>query len=120
MKKTFLINFSVVIMGILLSFKSFAEEIISKASYYGAEHHGKFMANGKRFNMYALTAAHKHLKLGTSVKVTNTNNNKSVVVTITDRGPFKSHRDLDLSYAAFHHIANISAGVIPVKYVVVN
>ena len=46
------------------------------ASWYGHPHHGKKMANGKRYNMYALTAAHRTLKLGTKVRVTNLNNNK--------------------------------------------
>ena len=75
------------------------------ASWYGYPHHGKKMANGKRYNMYALTAAHRTLKLGTKVRVTNLNNNKSVVVIIEDRGPFVRGRIIDLSFAAKTKIA---------------
>lgn len=63
------------------------------------------MANGKRYNMYALTAAHRTLKLGTKVRVTNLNNNKSVVVIIEDRGPYVRGRIIDLSFAAKTKIA---------------
>lgn len=75
------------------------------ASWYGHPHHGKKMANGKRYNMYALTAAHRTLKLGTKVRVTNLNNNKSVVVIIEDRGPYVRGRIIDLSFAAKTKIA---------------
>jgi len=70
------------------------------ASWYGKAHHGHKTASGKIYNMYEMTAAHKTLKLGTRVKVTNLNNKKSVIVIITDRGPFVRGRIIDLSYAA--------------------
>ena len=70
------------------------------ASWYGIPHHGHKTASGKIYNMYEMTAAHKTLKLGTRVKVTNINNKKSVIVIITDRGPFVRGRIIDLSYAA--------------------
>ena len=70
------------------------------ASWYGIPHHGHKTASGKIYNMYEMTAAHKTLKLGTRVKVTNINNKKSVIVIITDRGPFVRGWIIDLSYAA--------------------
>lgn len=70
------------------------------ASWYGREFHGRRTASGRRFDMHALTAAHKTLPFGTKVRVTNLENNRSVVVTITDRGPFVKGRIVDLSMRA--------------------
>jgi rare lipoprotein A len=69
-------------------------------SWYGAQFHGKRTANGEKFNMYAMTAAHRTLPLSSYVEVTNLKNNRSVIVRINDRGPFHSRRAMDLSYAA--------------------
>lgn len=70
------------------------------ASWYGPGFHGKRTASGAIYNMYALTAAHKSLPFGSTVKVTNLENKKSVVVKITDRGPFTRGRVIDLSKKA--------------------
>ena len=70
------------------------------ASWYGPGFHDKKTASGAIYNMYAMTAAHKSLPFGSKVKVTNLNNNKSVVVKINDRGPFKPGRIIDLSKKA--------------------
>ncbi|AWT49972.1 septal ring lytic transglycosylase RlpA family protein [Psychrobacter sp. YP14] len=70
------------------------------ASWYGPGFHGKRTASGAIYNMYAMTAAHKSLPFGSKVKVTNLKNNKSVVVKITDRGPFAPGRIIDLSKKA--------------------
>lgn len=70
------------------------------ASWYGPGFHGKKTASGAIYNMYAMTAAHKSLPFGSKVKVTNLKNNKSVVVKINDRGPFKPGRVIDLSKKA--------------------
>lgn len=70
------------------------------ASWYGPGFHGKKTSSGVRYNMHGYTAAHKHLKFGTKVKVTNLSNQKIVFVTITDRGPFVRDRIIDLSHAA--------------------
>lgn len=67
------------------------------SSWYGKAHHGKKTASGERFNMYALTAAHRKLPLGTMVRVTNVANGKSVVVKVNDRGPYHGNRILDVS-----------------------
>ena len=72
----------------------------SIASWYGPRFHGKKTANGERFNMYAMTAAHKTLPLSSYAEVTNLKNHRSVIVRINDRGPFHGKRALDLSYAA--------------------
>jgi len=70
------------------------------ASWYGAWHHGKTTANGEAFDMFAMTAAHKTLPLGSLVKVTRKDVGKSIIVRINDRGPYKKRRIIDLSYAA--------------------
>jgi rare lipoprotein A len=95
------------------------EEILSRgaceASFYGSGH---TTASGEAFNPSALTAAHKSLPLGSKVRVTNRNNDRSVVVRINDRGPFVPGRCLDLSTAAMHAVGGMGAGVIPVSYAV--
>lgn len=70
------------------------------ASWYGPGFHGRKTANGERFNMHALTAAHRTLPLGTQVRVTNTSNGRSVIVRINDRGPYAGQRVIDLSKAS--------------------
>ncbi|MGQ0697428.1 MAG: septal ring lytic transglycosylase RlpA family protein [Panacagrimonas sp.] len=70
------------------------------ASWYGTKFHGRKTSNGEVYDMFELTAAHKHLPLPTWARVTNLGNGKSVIVRINDRGPFHSARIIDLSYAA--------------------
>lgn len=84
------------------------------ASWYGPGFHGKRCANGERFNMNGLTAAMLHVPFGTSVRVTNKRNGKSVVVRVTDRGPFVHNRVIDLSKGAAAEIGVLSSGVAPV------
>lgn len=86
-----------------------------QASYYGNEFHGRKTANGERFDQGKLTAAHRSLPFGTRVKVTNTQNGKTVVVRVNDRGPFVKGRIIDLSSSAFRSIASLNAGVVPVR-----
>lgn len=86
-----------------------------KASYYGKKLHGRKTASGAKFDMNGLTAAHKTLPFGTKVKVTNVKNNKSVVVTITDRGPLSKARSLDLSKGAFMRIEDLRRGIVYIK-----
>ena len=81
-------------------------------SHYGYSLHGSKTATGGRFDQWAMTAAHKTLPFGTMVKVTNIKNNKSVVVKITDRGPYIKGRTLDLSRGAFRKIATEKQGVL--------
>jgi peptidoglycan lytic transglycosylase len=70
------------------------------ASWYGPGFHASTTSNGERYDMYAMTAAHKTLPLPAYVQVTNLRNGKSVVVRVNDRGPFKDGRIIDLSYTA--------------------
>jgi rare lipoprotein A len=73
---------------------------IGKASWYGRQFHGRTTASGEPFDMFTLTAAHRHLPLGTWVKVTNVRNSRSVIVRINDRGPVPESRIIDLSFEA--------------------
>lgn len=91
-----------------------------QASYYGNEFHGRKTANGERFDQGKLTAAHRTLPFGTRVKVTNTQNGKTVVVRVNDRGPFVKGRIIDLSSSAFRNIASLNAGVVPVRIQVID
>jgi rare lipoprotein A len=91
-----------------------------QASYYGNEFHGRKTANGERFDQGKLTAAHRTLPFGTRVKVTNTQNGKTVVVRVNDRGPFVKGRIIDLSSSAFKNIASLNAGVVPVRIQVID
>lgn len=82
------------------------------ASWYGEPFHGRKTASGETYNMYGLSAAHKHLPFGTRLHITNPKNGKNVIVTITDRGPFVPGRDLDLSLGAARKLDMINDGVI--------
>ena len=86
-----------------------------KASYYGDRHHGLRTASGERFDQNALTAAHRTLPFGTRVRVTNLNNERSVVLRINDRGPFVRGRVIDVSRAAAVRLDMLRAGVVPVR-----
>src|SRR5690606_30708971 len=70
------------------------------ASWYGPNFHGGETSMGERYDMYAMTAAHKTLPLPSYVRVTNLKNGRSVVVRVNDRGPFVANRIIDLSYSA--------------------
>ena len=76
---------------------------------------GKKTASGELYDKNNLTAAHKTLPFGTKVKVTDLKNNKSVIVTITDRGPYTKKRIIDLSYAAAKEIGLIKPGLSKVR-----
>jgi peptidoglycan lytic transglycosylase len=86
-----------------------------KASWYGREQHGHLTANGEHFNMYALTAAHRTLRMNTQVRVINLRNGRSTIVRINDRGPYSRSRIIDVSYAAAKQLDMINAGVVPVR-----
>jgi rare lipoprotein A len=88
------------------------------ASWYGHPYHGRRAANGEIYDMEKMTAAHRTLPFGTWVRVTNLENNQTVDVRITDRGPFARGRILDLSHAAAVSIAMIGPGTAKVKITV--
>jgi rare lipoprotein A len=86
------------------------------ASYYHDKFNGKKTASGKRFDNKKLTAAHRKFPFGTKLRITNEANGKSVIVEVTDRGPFARGREIDLSKKAFMDItSNKSSGAVIVK-----
>jgi rare lipoprotein A len=89
------------------------------AAYYSDRLDGRKTASGQAFDQSKLTAAHPTLPFGTMVKVTNTRNNRSVVVRINDRGPTQAGRVIDLSRAAASKLGMLRSGLAPVKLEVV-
>ena len=97
----------------LTSGDGFVEEGI--ASWYGSDFHGKTTANGERYDMYSMTAAHKILPFNTQVKVTNLQNGKSIVVRVNDRGPFVADRVIDLTHTGATKIGMMGPGTARVR-----
>ena len=89
------------------------------SSYYGEDFHGKLTANGEVYDMYGLIAAHKTLPLNTIVRVTNMENEKSLILRINDRGPYVKGRMLDCSYGAALKLGFIGNGTTKVKVEVI-
>ena len=85
------------------------------ASWYGKRYHGKKTSIGEVYDMYSMTGAHTTLPIPCYVRVTNTENNKSVIVRINDRGPFKKDRVIDLSFAAAYKLRLSDKGSGPVE-----
>ncbi len=94
-------------------------QLEGKAAYYSNRFNGRKTASGQRFNNAAMTTAHNTLPFGTRVKVTNTKNNKSVVVRVNDRGPSTPGRVFDLTRAAARKLGYVRAGLADVKAEVV-
>ncbi len=86
-----------------------------EASYYAHKFHGRTTANGEIYDENKMTAAHKTLPFGTTVRVTNLANGKKVVVRINDRGPFVKGRIIDLSYRAAGELDYIARGIVKVS-----
>lgn len=97
-----------------------SETLSGKASWYGKDFHNKATASGLAYDMYTFTAAHRTLPLGTVVKVTDQKNGKSVMVCVTDRGPYVHGRIIDLSYAAASRLDLMKRGVGKVQLEVVS
>jgi rare lipoprotein A len=87
------------------------------ASYYKS---GRLTANGERFNPNGYTAAHRYLKFGTRVRVTNLRNGRSVIVRINDRGPFVGGRIIDLAYGAAKAVGLHNSGIARVQVAILN
>ena len=85
------------------------------ASFYGRRFHGRRTASGDRYDMHALTCAHPTAPFGTRLRVTDLESGRSVVVTVTDRGPFKRGRVVDLSLAAARKLGILERGVARVR-----
>jgi rare lipoprotein A len=88
------------------------------ASYYGDEFHGRRTANGETYDRAELSAAHRTLPFGTMVKVKNLTNERTVIVRINDRGPFKPDRVIDVSRAAAEELGLIQSGTANVEIVI--
>lgn len=97
----------------LASGENYDEEGV--ASWYGKKFHGRKTANGERYNMYAMTAAHTTLPLPSVVLVTNLENGKQIKVRVNDRGPFVKNRVIDLSYSAAKALGYTEQGTTRVR-----
>lgn len=115
MRKTFL----TLLFSFLISF-AFSQIQTGKASYYADKFEGSTVANGEKYRHNKLTAAHKTLPFGTKVKVTNLDNNESVIVVINDRGPWVEGRIIDLSKSAAEKLGFINKGIADVQLEVVD
>ncbi len=104
-------------MSVLDRLSSVANDTVRKfkqtgiASWYGHQFNGRKTANGERFDMNAMTAAHRSLPLACFIRVTNKDNGKSVVVKVNDRGPYSGNRILDLSYGAAQKLGIVNQGM---------
>ena len=94
---------------------SYVDKGYMTASWYGPRFHGRKTANGEIYDQMAFTAAHKGLKFGTLLKITNPKNDQFVIVRINDRGPYIGGRQLDLSRAAALQLGMMKRGVLKVK-----
>ena len=93
------------------SFVEYLNRGTMKASWYGPRFHGKVTANGEIYDQMAFTAAHKSLRFGTLLRLTNKKSGKSVIVRINDRGPYIPGRQLDVSKAVAMELGIIQYGV---------
>lgn len=111
-----IITCTISIVAALCSWPCFAQKKQhGKASFYSKKSTGARTASGQRLHHDSLTCAHRYYPFGTRLKVTNLNNNKSVVVKVIDRGPFGRGRIIDLSWAAAKAIGMIAQGIASVK-----
>ncbi len=98
---------------VMSSCKNYEE--VGVASWYGTMFHKHLSSSGERYNMLAMTAAHKSLPLPTYVEVTNLQNHKTIIVKVNDRGPFKPNRIIDLSYVAAKKLGMLAKGTALVR-----
>lgn len=101
-KKAVVINDSIKAVG-KMKFKLYKKN--AHASYYANKFNGRKTASGRRFDNNKYTAAHRKFPFGTKLRITNEGNKKSVIVEVTDRGPFTRGREIDLTARAFKDIA---------------
>ena len=107
-----------VTIGLLLALTAFTQINAQKrgiASYYSNNAHGHRTSDGSRYHKDSLTCAHRTLPFGTLLKVRNLNNNREVVVRVTDRGPFRRGGIVDLSMAAAKEIGMVASGLAQVE-----
>ncbi|WP_094751690.1 septal ring lytic transglycosylase RlpA family protein [Psychromonas sp. CD1] len=98
---------------VLRDITSFTEK--GNASWYGKKFHGHLTSNGERYDMFAMSGAHKNLPIPSYVEVTNLKNKKTIIVRINDRGPFHPDRIIDLSYVAAKKLDMLTSGTTPVE-----
>ena len=101
-------------LTLLISFTALAQTERGKASYYSKSWSGRKTANGERLHHDSLTCAHKTYPFGTLLKVTNPVNGLSVIVKVTDRGPYVKGRVVDLSVRAAKELGILAQGIAPV------
>ena len=89
---------------------------LGTASWYGRKFHGRLTSSGEPFDMFQFTAAHKTMPIPAWIRVTNVENDQSLVVRVNDRGPFKEDRVLDLSWAAAERLGFADQGTAKVRY----
>ena len=89
---------------------------LGTASWYGRKFHGQLTSSGEPFDMFQFTAAHKTMPIPAWIRVTNVENDQSLVVRVNDRGPFKEDRVLDLSWAAAERLGFADQGIAKVRY----
>ena len=85
------------------------------ASWYGRDFHGLKTANGERYDMHAMTCAHKVLPMNTYVRITNEDNGRVVTLRVNDRGPFVDSRIVDLSYSGAKALDMLGPGTAKVR-----
>lgn len=90
------------------------------ASWYGSMFHDRRTSSGEKYDMLAMTAAHKTLPLPTYVEVTNLKNHRQIIVKVNDRGPFASNRIIDLSYVAAKKLGMLGRGTAQVRIRAIN
>jgi len=95
------------------------EPEIGVASWYGQEFQGNTTASGEAFDLNGFTAAHQTLPFGTTIRVTNLENNKEIVLRVNDRGPHIGRRRLDVSWAAAKRLGFVHSGTTRVRVEVV-
>lgn len=92
----------------------------TSVSYYANKFNGKKTASGETYRHSKMTGAHTSLSFGTRVEIVNVENDRSVIITVNDRGPLKPSRQFDISQGAFKKIANLKEGIVKVKYRILN
>lgn len=113
---------SIIVLALLCTTSIFAQKDefeYGLASYYSDKYHGKPTASGELYDMNQMTAAHRTLPFGTTIKVTRLDNKKSVRVKVNDRGPFIPDRVVDISRAAARQLGMITEGETKVKLEIV-
>lgn len=91
------------------------ETVIGVASYYADKYNGLITYSGEVYDMYGLSAAHPTYQMGTVVRVTNLSNDKSVIIKINDRMPFRPDRIIDLSLGVARELDMMIVGIMEVK-----